>query len=124
MANTQLGDTEQMSYALVELDADSAPATPQVGDVITIVSSDTDSATVVPDGTPVTGSVASGLVVGGKKLGVGVTIIATVTHPDGSTLSVTDLIDVVGGAASSLSLGFGAPVAQPNVGPIGTSARR
>ncbi len=114
MANFQLGDTEQVTYALTELDADSNPATPAAGDTISVVSSDTASLTVVPDATPVAGSVASGLLVGGKKLGTGIQVTATVSHADGSpSLSVTDLIDVVGGKASSLSLGLGAPVSQP-----------
>jgi len=112
MANFQLGDTEKVPYALTELDADSNPATPKSDDTITIVSSDTDSATVVPDETPVAGSVASGFIVGGKKVQAGVSITATVTHADGTSLTVTDLIDVVGGAASSISLGLGAPVSQ------------
>lgn len=110
--NPQLGDTEKVPYALTELDADSNPATPKSDDTITITSSDTDSATVVPDATPVAGSVASGFILGGKKLQTGVTITATVAHSDGTSLTVTDTIDIVGGAASSLSLGLGAPVAQ------------
>lgn len=112
MANFQLGDTEKVPYALTELDADSNPAVPQATDVIAIASSDTDSATVVPDATPAAGSVASGFVVGGKKLQTGVTVTATVTHADGTSLTITDTIDIVGGAASSLSLGLGAPVSQ------------
>jgi hypothetical protein len=113
MANFQLGDTEKVPYALTELDADSNPATANPADVISITSSDTASATVVPDATPAAGSVASGFIFGGKKLQAGVQIVATVTHPDGTSLSVTDLIDIVGGAASSISLGLGAPVSQP-----------
>lgn len=113
MPNPQIGDTEKAPYTLVELDADSNPALPSAGDVISITSSDTDSATIVPDATPVAGSVASGFVVGGKKLQVGVVITASVTHADGTTLGpVTDTIDIVGGVASSLSFGLGAPVAQ------------
>lgn len=114
MPNFQLGDTEKVPYALTELDADSNPATVAAGDVITIVSSDTASIAVVPDATPAAGSVASGFLVGGAKLQVGVSITATVTHAAaGSTpLTVTDLIDVVGGTASSLALGLGAPVSQ------------
>ncbi len=112
MANYQLGDTEKAPYALTELDADSNPATPQPGDVVSITSSDPASATIVPDATPATGSVASGFVVGGAKVQVGVVLTATVTHSDGTSLSVTDTIDVVGGKASSLSLGLGAPVSQ------------
>jgi hypothetical protein len=112
MANFQLGDTEKVSYALTELDADSNPASAQPGDTVAIVSSDTASATVVPDAAPVAGSVASGFIVGGKKLQTGVTITATVTHADGTSLTVADTIDIVGGKASSLSLGLGAPVSQ------------
>ena len=111
--NFQLGDTEKVAYALTELDVDSNPATPEAGDVITVTSSDTASITVVPDATPAAGSVASGFLVGGKKIQQGVQITASVTHADGSPfLTVTDLIDLVGGVASSLSLGLGAPVAQ------------
>jgi hypothetical protein len=112
MPNFQLGDTEKAPYALTELDADSNPATPAAGDVINITSSDVGSATVVPDATPSAGSIASGFVVGGKKLQTGVVISASVTHTDGTSLSVSDTIDVVGGKASSLSLGLGAPVSQ------------
>ena len=112
MPNFQLGDTEKAPYTLTELDADSNPANPQAGDVISVVSSDTASATIVPDATPSAGSIASGFVLGGKKVQVGVTITATVTHTDGTSLSVVDTIDIVGGKASSLSLGLGAPVAQ------------
>jgi len=110
--NFQLGDTEKVAYALTELDADSNPATPQTGDVISITSSDTASLTVVPDATPIDGSVASGFLFGGKKLQTGVSVTASITHTDGTSLSVSDLIDIVGGKASSLSLGLGAPVSQ------------
>jgi hypothetical protein len=111
--NFQLGDTEKVPYSLIELDADSNPATPEPGDTITIVSSDTASLAVVPDPTPAAGTVASGFLVGGSKLQTGVTVTATVSHADGSpSLSVVDTIDIVGGKASSLSLGLGAPVAQ------------
>jgi hypothetical protein len=112
MANFQLGDTEKVQYSLTELDADSNPASAQPGDVVTVVSADPASLTVVPDATPVAGSVASGFLVGGAKLATGLAVTATVTHADGTTLSVVDLIDIVGGKASSLSLGLGAPVAQ------------
>jgi hypothetical protein len=113
MANFQLGDTEKVSYALTVLDADSNPANLLPGDTVSVFSSDTTSATIVPDSVPAAGSVASGFVVGGKKVQVGVSITAAITHADGSLgLSVVDLIDIVGGTASSISLGFGAPVAQ------------
>ena len=113
MANFQLGDTEKAPYALTALDADSNPATLAAGDVVTVVSSDVASATVVPDATPAAGSLASGFILGGKKLQVGVTITASANKADGTLdLTVVDLIDIVGGVATSLSLGLGAPVAQ------------
>ena len=112
VTNPQLGDTQKVSYALTELDGASNPASAQAGDVVSVVSSAPASITVVPDATPVAGSVASGFLVGGKTLAVGVTVTASVTHVDGTSLSVVDTIDVVGGVASSLSLGLGAPVSQ------------
>jgi hypothetical protein len=112
MSNFQLGDTEKVPYALTELDADSNPTSGKPDDVISIVSDSTDSLSVVPDASPAAGSVASGFLVGGKVLKSGVNVTATVTHADGTSLSVTDVIDVVGGVASSLSLGLGAPVSQ------------
>ena len=56
---------------------------------------------------------ASGFVVGGSKLQTNVVLTATVTHADGSpSLTVTDTIDIIGGKATTLSLGLGAPVSQ------------
>lgn len=113
MANTQLTDNFKVPYTLVETDADGNPATPAPGDTATVTSADTDSITVVPDETPVDGTVASGFLLGGKKLQVGVSVTALVTHTDGTTLGpVVDLIDVVGGAASTLAFGLGAPIPQ------------
>ena len=115
MANFQLGDTEKVAYTVTVLDADSNPASLQPGDSVSVVSSDTASASIVPDATPAVGSVASGFIVGGKKLQVGVSITATVNQavPSVPPLApAVDLIDIVGGAASSISLGLGAPVAQ------------
>jgi hypothetical protein len=112
MANFQLGDSEKVAYALTELDAASNPASLSPGDVVSIVSSDTAALTVVPDATPVADSIASGFLVGGKKLATGVVVTASVTHTDGTALTVADTIDIVGGVASSISLGLGAPVSQ------------
>src|ERR1035438_9525079 len=97
MPNTQLGDTEKVAYTLTELDADSNPASSSPGDVVTVVSSAPASITVVPDATPVAGSVASGFLVGGKTLAVGVTVTATVTHANGNSLTARIGVDVVGG---------------------------
>ena len=111
--NYQLGDSEKAPYTVTELDADSNPATAESGDVITVTSSDTASATIVPDATPVAGSMASGFVVGGSKLQLNVVLTATVTHADGSPpLTVTDTIDIIGGKATTISLGLGAPTSQ------------
>lgn len=112
MPNFQLGDTEKVAYALTELDALSNPTQGVATDVISVTSDSPGSATIVPDATPAAGSVASGFVVGGKTLKVGVAVTASVTHLDGTSLTVTDTIDIVGGTASSLSLGLGAPVSQ------------
>lgn len=113
MANFQLGDTEKVAYTVTALDGDSNPATLRPGDSVTVVSSDTDSATVVPDATPIDGSIGSGFVLGGKKLQVGVSITATFTPASGTAPApIVDLIDIVGGTATSISLGLGAPVSQ------------
>ena len=112
MPNFQLGDTEKAPYTLTELDAASNPAAPSPGDVILVSSDSPASASIVPDAVPVAGSVASGFVVGGKTPKAGVVITATVTHTDGTSLSTTDTIDVVGGVASSISFALGPPVAQ------------
>jgi hypothetical protein len=112
MPNFQLGDTEKVAYSLTELDADSNPTQGVPTDVITVVSDSLGSATVVQDATPAPGTVASGFIVGGKTLKTGVNVTWTVTHADGTKLTTTDVFDIVGGAASSLSVGLGAPVAQ------------
>jgi|SRR5579872_5029232 len=112
MTNFQLSDTHKVAYALTELDVDNNPASPLPGDVITIVSSDTAMLTVVPDAVPAPGSVASGFLVAGKKLGT-VTVTANVSHPQlASSINLVDTIDIVSSVAVSLSLGLGAPVAQ------------
>lgn len=111
MANSQLGDTEKMPYTLVELDGASQPVAGLPTDAITVISDAPASAKVVPDDTPVAGSSASGWILGGVPKN-GVTINATVTHADGSVLSASATVDIVGGMASSLAFGFGAPVAQ------------
>jgi hypothetical protein len=111
MPNFQLGDSEKAPFALTELDAASQPASAQLGDSVSVVSDSPSNASIVMDPTPAPGSIASGFVVGGTPK-TGVNITATVTHADGTKLSVSDVIDVVGGVASSLSLGLGAPVSQ------------
>lgn len=110
--NFQLGDTQKVAFSITELDADGNPTSGAAGDSITVSSSDTDSITVVMDETPIAGSQASGFLVGGKKVQEGVVVTAVVTHADGTSLSAADVIDVIAGAAASLSIGLGAPISQ------------
>jgi len=110
--NFQLGDNEKVPYVMTALDANSAGVKLADGDVISVTSADPDIASVVPDATPAAGSLASGFIVGGKKLGT-VAISAAASKADGTLdTSVIDQIDVVGGAATSLSLSLGKPVAK------------
>lgn len=112
MANLQLQDNQKVPYQLVAVDTDGNPAQLAAGATIAVSSSDPASSSVVPDPTPVAGSVASGFVVGGTKLGT-VQISAAVTNGDGSagpTGAVS--IDVVSGPAASISFSLGTPVAQ------------
>lgn len=112
MANFPLGDTQKVAYSLTELDADNNPTDGVAGDVIAVTSSDTASATIVPDATPAVGTVGSGFIVGGSKLQTGVVVTASVTHADGTSFLATDTIDIVAGAATQLAISLGAPVAQ------------
>jgi hypothetical protein len=117
MPNFQLGDTEKASYALTALDGDSNPAVLASGDVVSVTSSDPTSLTVVADATPVAGSLASGFILGSTQLQNGVQVTASIKKADGSLeLSTMSLVDVVGGQATSLTLGFGAPVLQGGTG--------
>jgi hypothetical protein len=112
MANFQLADVQKVPYQIAAVDADGNPAPLAPTDTITVSSTDTGMATVVPDVSPAAGFVASGFIVGGSKLGT-VQINAAVAHGDGSpgpTGSVS--IDIVAGPANSLSMGLGTPVAQ------------
>lgn len=110
--NYPLGDTQKVPYSITEIDADKQPTQGVASDVISATSSDADSLTVVQDATPAAGTVASGFLVGGSKLQTGVVFTVTVTHADGTSLTATDLIDIIPGAATSLSIGLGTPVAQ------------
>lgn len=114
MANFQLGDTEKAQYSVTVLDADSNPATLAPGDTVDVTSSDPASVSIAADATPIAGTVASGFIVGGSKLGTGIVITATANLQATETPlpPATALVDVVGGAASSISIGFGAPVHQ------------
>lgn len=112
MGNLQLQDVQKVPYLLTAVDADGNPAQLASGASVAVSSSDPASALVVPDATPAAGTVASGFVVGGAKLGT-VQINAAVTNGDGSagpTGAVS--IDVVSGPAASIAMSLGTPVAQ------------
>lgn len=112
MSNLQLQDVQKVPYSLTAVDADGNPASLGAGDTVVVSSSDPASATVVPDATPAAGTVASGFIVGGAKLGT-VQINAAVTKADGSagpTGAVS--IDIVSGPAASIAMSLGTPVAQ------------
>ena len=113
--NTQLGDTEKMPYTVMELDADSNPVPPQPGDTLAVVSSDTASATLLPDAAPtVAGALGTGFIVGGSKVQLGVQVTFTALRAGGTPIGspLVANIDIVGGNASSVSVSFGTPVAQ------------
>src|SRR5438128_5291442 len=105
--NLQLADTQKVPFKLIELDGDLNPAEGAPTDRVTVLSSDPASATVALDPTPAAGSVASGFVLGGKKLQNGVVITATVTHADGTNFSATGVLDIIAGVAVSVSFNFG-----------------
>ena len=115
MLNQQLGTDQKIPFTLVDKDSSGVQVPPQSGDVPSVTSSDTQSASIVFDGTPTPpGVAASGYVVAGNKLQVGVTITATITHGNGSPPFVdSKLIDIVPGTPASVSLVFGTPVPKP-----------
>jgi hypothetical protein len=124
MPNFQLQDSFEVPYAAFEADADSNSVAPGSGDTVSVISSDTASLTVVPDatvdatkvptGTDPTTCLQTGLLVGGKKAQVGVSVTATFSHSDGTPAAkpVVDLIDVIVGPATTGSISLGTPVSQ------------
>lgn len=111
MPNFQLQDSQKVPYALIETDSVGNQTTPGSGDSFSVVSSDPDSLTVVADATPTAGALASGFLVAGKKLQVGVTVTAT-ANINGTSINAVDTIDIVGGVASSISISLGSPIPQ------------
>ncbi len=117
MANFLLGDNQKVSFAVsAGLDAKGNPGSVPAGDTISVASSDVNSITIVLDATPATGSLVSGFLVAGSKLGVGVTVTATALladgTPDSTVSSAVATIDVVGGVSSSLGIALGSPIFQ------------
>lgn len=124
MANTQLGTTQKMPYFVAALDnnGNAAPLAP--GDTVDVTSSDTSSATIVPDSVPAVGFVASGMVFGQSNAQVGVVITATANKADGSVdIATAGIIDVVSevpppSTATSMNLTFGTPVEQSSASKV------
>ena len=112
--NFQLEDDQKVPYAVTVTDADNNPTNLQPGDTVTAVSSEPASLTVVPDATPAAGSVASGFLVAGTTLAVGVSFTVTITPAAAGAAPIvaTDLIDIIAGVETGISIGLGAPVAQ------------
>jgi hypothetical protein len=113
MANYQLGNTQKAPYTVVALDSEGNVAVPVASDVVTVISTNTAALTVTPDAVAVAGSIASGFIAGVAPGGAGISVTATLTHADGTSVTVSQMVDVgVPGAAATLTLTFGAPVAQ------------
>lgn len=115
MANTQLGDSQKIPYSYFLNDKDSNLVPLAAGQTVSVVSSDTASATVVPDATPAAGSTASGFILGGAKLQAGVTVTFSALDVDGTTKLVDDVVDtfdVVVGKAVTAAVTLGTPVDQ------------
>jgi len=114
MANFQLQDAQKVSYAVAVTDVDNNPTTLQPGDVVTAISSMPASLAVVPDATPVAGSVASGFLVASSTLALGVTFTVTITPAatGAAAIVATDLIGVVAGADTGVTITLGTPVSQ------------
>ena len=108
--NLQLTDVQKVSFQLQAVDAKGNPTGALAsGQTIVVNSSDTDMATVVPDPTPASGSVASGFIVAGSKLGT-VQITAQVSNADGSAAeSGSTSIDIISSAAATIQFALGTP---------------
>lgn len=112
MANQQLQDVQKVPYSFVALDADQNATSLAAGSTLAVDTTDHDSGTVAPDATAAPGTVASGFLVGGAKLGT-IQLVATETKADGTTgLTGAVSVDIVAGDAASLAPAFGTPVAQ------------
>ncbi len=112
MANFQLQDSQKVPYQLTAVDADGLPASLPAGASVAVSTADPTLATVVPDATPVAGSIASGFIVAQPKIGT-VQINAAVTNADGSAGPTGAVaVDIVSGPAASIAFNLGAPVAQ------------
>jgi hypothetical protein len=128
MPNTQLGDTQKVSYKYGLNDADSNFVPLPAGATVSVTSGATASATVVPDATPTIHNPgqpndgqpdptadASGFILGGATLATGVSITFSCLAADGTTKivpDVVDLIDIVPGAATTAAVSLGTPIAQ------------
>lgn len=115
VSNTPLTDNFKIPYVytLVDADGNAVPLAP--GETVGVVSADEASATIVPDAVPTAGA-ASGWVLGGAKLQVGVGVTFTVLDSTGAPVTdvtpVVDLFDIGAGAPKTGSVQLGTPVIQ------------
>ena len=128
MANTQLGDSQKVAYRYALNDKDSNFVALKTGQAISVVSSDAASASIVPDasptihlpgdptdGTPDASANATGFILGGAKLQVGVNVTFSALDADGTTKLVADVVDaldIVVGAAVTAAVSLGQPIDQ------------
>lgn len=113
MANFQLGDSLEVPFGIVLLDAKGFPDTLPDHWSVTVTSSAPASLAVVLDATPAAGTIVSGKFVGGTpQAGVIVTALAGTFTPGGPSIESTDTIDVVGGAPATMGFQLGTPVPQ------------
>jgi hypothetical protein len=107
-----LQDNQKVPYLITAVDADGNPTSLPAGATIAVKTSDPTIATVVPDATPATGSIASGSIVGQSKLGL-VQISAAVTNADGTPGPTGQTsVQVVAGAAATIAIALGTPAPQ------------
>jgi hypothetical protein len=110
--NPQLGVNQQVQFNITEFDAKGNPATPQPGDTFSSSLSDSTAATVEFEQPPAAGTVASGLIVAVHE-SAGLVITFALQHVSGPPVTITDTIDIVGGAAATIAVSLGTPAAQP-----------
>jgi hypothetical protein len=103
------------TFAVTGTDSNGNPAVLEPGDVTTAVSS-SPSIGVAIDPTPATASLFSGTLTAVAPPTAGISIIFTIVHTDGTSATLTDMVDVPpapSGEATTLGVTLGAP--QPVV---------
>ena len=111
----QLATDQKVPYVVAHLDG--IPL--KIGNSIAVTSSDINGATIVPDATPMAGSLASGFVVAGTALQTGLKITANELDTTGAVVDTTSTsVDIVAATPpppppppkSNLPVSLGVPV--------------